>query len=415
MKDARLVAFETLYDVLKDGAYSNIAIDNSLSEVNQKDKPFISSIVYGVIERKLTLDYILDKFLTSKPKLKIRIVLYIGAYQLYFMDKVPSSAAINTSVNLAGKVGLEYYKKLINAVLRKVDAERIDIDSIDDLSVKYSCPPHLINMWRKMYGKESANSILEAINGKPPVFAVPNTLYIDADELQYELLNCGIDCSVVGDVVKISSSFDLSNCKTFIDGLFHIEDLSSYNCAVALDAKSEETVFDICSAPGGKAFTIAERMKNKGRIYAFDLHEHRVKLINDGAKRLGINIIDAEVNDALIFNSEFPKADRILCDVPCSGFGIIRRKPEIRYKELDSIKELPEIQYNILNTSAKYLKDGGRLIYSTCTLNKRENEKVVERFLSENSCYSLKYSKTEFPSSDGGDGFYYAVMEKKND
>ncbi|MBR3149343.1 MAG: hypothetical protein IKF64_04155, partial [Eubacterium sp.] len=257
MKDARLVAFETLYDVLKDGAYSNIAIDNSLSEVNQKDKPFISSIVYGVIERKLTLDYILDKFLTSKPKLKIRIVLYIGAYQLYFMDKVPSSAAINTSVNLAGKVGLEYYKKLINAVLRKVDAERIDIDSIDDLSVKYSCPPHLINMWRKMYGKESANSILEAINGKPPVFAVPNTLYIDADELQYELLNCGIDCSVVGDVVKISSSFDLSNCKTFIDGLFHIEDLSSYNCAVALDAKSEETVFDIFSAPGGKAFTIA--------------------------------------------------------------------------------------------------------------------------------------------------------------
>ena len=415
MKDSRLIAFEILHEVFKNNAYSNIAIDKALKDVNLKDKPFVSSIVYGVIERRITLDYILNEHLSSKPKQKIMLVLYIGAYQLYFMDKVPSSAAINTSVNLAGEVGLAYYKKLINAVLRKVDSNRIDFNSTDDLSVKYSCPQNLINMWKKMYGEENTLSILNSINGRPPVFAVPNTLYIDCDELQYELLNSGIECELVNDIVRIISSFDLSDCKPFKDGLFHIEDMSSYSCAVALEAKEGETVIDVCSAPGGKAYTIAERMNNSGKLYAFDLYEHRVELIKQGAGRLGITNITAQVNDATVYNQDIPLADKILCDVPCSGFGIIRRKPEIRYKELDSVKELPEIQFGILSTSAKYLKTGGRLVYSTCTLNKRENEKVVERFLENNKSFSLLYDKTIFPSADGGDGFYYAVIQKNND
>ncbi len=415
MKDARLASFEILHNILKDNAYSNIAVDKALKEVNARDKSFVSTIVYGVIERKITLDFLINKYLTSKPKLKILIVLYIGTYQLYFMDKVPSSAAINTSVNLAGDVGLGYYKKLINAILRKIDDNRVDLNSLNDISVKYSCPINLINMWNKMYGEEKILSILESINGRPPVFAIPNTLYVECEELQYELLCCGIECEVTDGVVRIDSRFNLSNCKPFNDGLFHIEDLSSYNCALALGAEEGNTVIDICSAPGGKAFTIAERMNNSGIIFAFDLYEHRVELIKQGAKRLGITNIKAEVNDALVFNDKLPKADRILCDVPCSGFGIVRRKPEIRYKELDSIKELPEIQYNILTVSSKYLNDNGRLVYSTCTLNKRENEKVVERFLSDNSNYKLIYDKTVFPSPDGGDGFYYAVIEKSND
>lgn len=415
MKDARLIAFEVLYDIFKGGAYSNIAVEKALSNINGKDKPFITSIVYGVVERRITLDYIINQHLKSKAKPKIMIVLYIGTYQLYFMDKVPVSAAVNTSVELADKVGLGYYKKLINAVLRKINENRIDIDSIEDLSVRYSVPANLINMWKKMYGEENTLSILAAVNGRPPVFAVPNTLFVDADELSYELLDCGIDCEVINDAVRINSSFDLSDCKPFESGLFHIEDLSSFECAKALDSKEGETVIDVCSAPGGKAFTIAERMNNCGKVYAFDLYEHRVKLINNGANRLGLDNIVAKVNDAEVFNDKLPLGDKVLCDVPCSGFGIIRRKPEIRYKELDSIKELPEIQYKILTTSSKYLKPCGRLVYSTCTLNKKENEKVCDRFLIENTDFVKIYDKTIFPTDDGGDGFYYAVLEKKND
>ncbi|MBQ7203643.1 MAG: 16S rRNA (cytosine(967)-C(5))-methyltransferase RsmB [Eubacterium sp.] len=415
MKDARLAAFDLLYSILKDGAYSNIAIDKALCDVSAKDKGLVSNLVYGVIERKITLDFLIDKYLDIKPKPKVKLVLYIGAYQLYFMDKIPSSAAINTSVELAANVGMAYYKKLVNAVLHKIDDNRIDIDEIEDLSVKYSCPTHLINMWKKGYGEENTLKILSAINGRPPVFAIPNTLYLDAEELQYELLNCGIECEIADGAVMINSHFDLNSCKQFENGLFHIQDLSSFKCATALEAKDGDTVLDICSAPGGKAFTIAERMNNTGCVYAFDLHEHRVRLIADGAKRLGITNIKAQVNDALEYNPDIPKCDRILCDVPCSGFGIIRRKPEIRYKELDSVKELPKTQYKILKTSSMYLKDGGRIIYSTCTLNKRENEKVVERFLNENEDFTLVFDKTFYPEANGGDGFYFAVMEKKND
>lgn len=414
MKNSRLVAFEILNEILRDNAYSNIAIDKALKQV-ETDKAFVSSLVYGVVERKITLDYLINKYLDGKTKPKVKIILYMGAYQLYFMDKVPSSASINESVNLAKEVGVSYYKGLINAVLHKLDDNRISIDDIDDLSVRYSCPQHLISMWKKQYGEEIVNSFLLFINEKPPVFAVPNSLYVDAEECLYELNNVGIDGEVIDDVVMIKSAFDLSKCKPFNDGLFHIEDLSSYNCAVKLGTSEDDVVLDVCSAPGGKAFAIAEKMNNKGKLFAFDLYEHRVKLIERGANRLGLSNIIVGTNDALQFNDSIEMADKILCDVPCSGFGIVRRKPEIRYKNLDSIKELPQIQFDILTTSSKYLKNGGRIIYSTCTLNKKENEKVVEKFLSENSNFELVEQNTTFPSKFGGDGFYWALLEKKND
>lgn len=413
MKSSRLVAFEILCDVFIKNAFSNIALDKALQNANGRDKAFISAIVYGVIERRLTLDYLIDNYLSAKPKTKVKIILYIGAYQLYFMKNVPPSAAINTSVELARETGVSYYKKLINAVLHRIDDNRINIDSLDDLSVRFSCPKHLINMWNKMYGAQQTFSILSCINEKPPVFAVANTLFVTADELLYALQNSGISGELDGDLVKITSSFDLRQCKPFQDGLFHIEDKSSFECARALDAAEGETVLDICSAPGGKAFTISEGMNNKGKIYAFDLYEHRLALIRKGAERLGLKNLTAAVNDAEIFNESIPMADKILCDVPCSGFGIIRRKPEIRYKELDSVKGLPSVQLRILETSSKYLKSGGRIVYSTCTLSKKENEKVVQSFLDCNNNFSLIFDKTIIPNNNGGDGFYYAVMEKK--
>lgn len=414
MKNSRLVAFEILYDILRDNAYSNIAIDKALKSV-ETDKAFVSSLVYGVVERKITLDYILSPYLSGKTKPKVKIILYLGAYQLYFMNKVPESAAINESVELAKEVGAGFYSKLVNAVLHNVDDNRIDIELLDNLSVKYSCPEHLIAMWKKAYGEEKTLQILSAINEKPPVYAVPNRLFVDADECLYELNNAGIFGEIADGVIRIDSPFDLSNCKPFNDGLFHIEDLSSYKCAMALGAKENDVVYDVCSAPGGKAFTIAESMNNNGMVYAFDLHKHRVELIEKSAERLGITNMVCSVNDAAEYNVSLCLADKILCDVPCSGFGIIRRKPEIRYKELDSVKELPDIQYKILDVSSKYLKVGGRIIYSTCTLNKRENEKVVEKFLSSHDGFTLIEEKTTFPSASGGDGFYYALMERTND
>lgn len=412
MKNARLSAFDMLYDIIYGGAYSNIVLEKGLKSVESKDKGFVSRIVYGVIERRLSLDYAINKFLNGKTKPKVKILLYIGAYQVLYMDKIPDAVAVYETVSLCDNIGLSYYKKLINAVLHRIIDYKTEFDSIDELSIKYSCPQHLINMWTKMYGEDNVLDILDSINNRPPVFAIPNSKYVDAEELYYELFSAGIDCEIFNDVVKINSSFDLSGLKAFNDGLFYIEDYSSYSCAKALGAKSDDVVLDLCSAPGGKAFTIAQ---SGAAVYAYDIYEHRVELIKKSAQKLGLNNIITGINDALIYNANIPFADKIICDVPCSGFGIIRRKPEIRYKNLDDIKELPQIQYNILFTSSRYLKSGGVIIYSTCTLNKKENEQVVDRFLNDNTDFSLVESKTVFPTKNGGDGFFYSIMKKKND
>ena len=412
MKNARLSAFDMLYDIIYGGAYSNIVLEKGLKAVESKDKGFVSRLVYGVIERRLSLDYAINKFLNGKTKPKVKILLYIGAYQVLYMDKIPDAVAVYETVSLCDNIGLSYYKKLINAVLHRIIDYKTEFDVIDDLSIKYSCPQHLINMWTKMYGEDNVLDILESINNRPPVFAIPNSKYVDAEELYYELFSAGIDCEIFNDVVKINSSFDLSGLKAFNDGLFYIEDYSSYSCAKALEAEPDDVVLDLCSAPGGKAFTIAQ---SGATVYAYDIYEHRVELIKNSAKRLGLNNIITGINDALIYNANIPFADRIICDVPCSGFGIIRRKPEIRYKNLDDIKELPQIQYNILFTSSRYLKSGGVIIYSTCTLNKKENEQVVDRFLNDNTDFSLVESKTVFPTKNGGDGFFYSILKKKND
>ena len=411
MKNSRLTAFEIIYGVLNNDDYSNLSLDSAFDKNNSSDNAFISKLVLGVIERRLTLDYILKPYLNSRPKPKVRILLYMGVYQLYFMDKVPSNAAVNESVELAKAVGCGYYTKLINAVLHKVDSNRIDIDTIDDLSARYSCPESLIKMWQKHYGEDNTLKILGEINNIAPVFAVPNTLFVDKEELLYELMVENAECEITSEVVKINSHINVKKSCAFKNGLYHIQDLSSFNCAKVLKAEEGQTVIDVCSAPGGKAFTVAERMNNSGEVYALDLNNSRVELIKEGAERLGLDIIKAAVNDAGVYNPDLPKADRVLCDVPCSGFGIIRRKPEIRYKSLDDIKGLYGIQYNILKTSAEYLKCGGRLVYSTCTLNKNENEKIAERFIKEDKRFKLIEMKTVFPS-ENGDGFFYAVMEK---
>lgn len=412
MKNSRIIAFDIVQSIFKDNAYSNIAIEKSLTSVNDKDKGFVSRIVYGTIERKLTLEYAVNLYLNSKTKNKVKILLMIGAYQILFMDKVPDAVAIFETVACTDELGISFYKKLVNAVLRKISDNRENILNCEDLEIKYSCPKNLINMWNKMYGRDRTLSILECINDRPPVFAVPNTKFVDAQELQYELFDEGIDCEVYNECVKINSPFDMKSLRSYDNGLFYIEDYSSYTAACNLGVDEKDIVLDICAAPGAKSFTMAQ---NGAKIYSFDIHNHRVELIKKSAQRLELDNVFADINDALVYNENMPKADKILCDVPCSGFGIIRRKPEIRYKNLDNIKELPPIQLKILQTSSLYLKTGGKIMYSTCTLNKKENEKVVDAFLKENNNFELEEQKTIFPSANSGDGFYYAILTKNND
>lgn len=411
MKSQRLIAFETLYKIFYDSSYSNLALDSALSQLDD-NKSFISALVYGVTERKVTIDYYIGKYLDKPAKPKVMTVLRLGAYQILYMDKVPNSAAINESVKLVKEIKQDFYSKLVNAVLHKISDDK---EVLEEDYLRYSIPEHLLNMWNKQYGAETVKEFLPCLNGKPPVFAVPNSLYLDSEELSYELLSEGVDCEVCGETVIINSPIAFHKSKAYANGLFHIEDLSSYECASFLGAQENETVLDMCCAPGGKTFTIAQQMKNKGKIYAFDLYAHRLKLVDDGAKRLGIDIITMSENDASVYNDKIPIADRILVDAPCSGFGIIRRKPEIRHKSLDTVKNLPALQLGILEISAKYLKCGGVLIYSTCTLNKKENESVVKAFLENNKNFTLADEKTTFPSFGGGDGFYRAKLIKNND
>lgn len=435
MINARKVAFEALSKLERDSAFSNLTLDSFLNkyEMDIRDKSFVSALFYGVIERKITLDYNLSLYLQkpiSKLKPEAVTILRLGAYQILFMDKIPSSAAVNESVKLAKKY-CSYATGLINAVLRKTDKNGLVLPEKEGtayyLSVKYSCEKWLCEKWIKEYGYENAEGVLSAGTGSPETFIRVNTLKISDDELIERLKAEGIDCekTYLAHALRISlNGKDIEKTEGYKNGLFHVQDLASQLCIKALDAKERETVFDLCSAPGGKAYTAAEYMKNKGTVLCFDKYEARVDLIKKGAERLGLDIIKGSVSDALIFRNDLGKADRVLCDVPCSGTGIIRRKPEIKYKAKEALEDLPEIQYSILVNGAQYVKEGGRLIYSTCALSKEENEGVCNRFLSVNSDFSAvnplpEISSDPFitlmPHINSSDGFFIACFERKSD
>ncbi len=435
MVNARKVAFEALMKLERDSAFSNLTLDGFLNkyEMEPRDKSFVSALFYGVIERKLTLEYNLSLYLQkplSKLKPEAAMILRLGAYQLLFMDKIPSSAAINESVKLSKKY-CSYASGLINAVLRKTDKSGLILPEDDKsayfLSVKYSCEKWLCEKWIKEYGYENAEGVLAASAGSPETFVRVNTTKVSDDILIDELKKEGVysEKTYIDNALKIRlNGNDTEKLSCFKKGLFHVQDLASQICIKALDAKEGERIFDLCSAPGGKAYTAAEYMNNKGDVLCFDKYEGRVNLINKGAERLGLDIINGAVSDALIYRDELGTADRVLCDVPCSGTGIIRRKPEIKYKSEEELSGLPEIQYNILVNGSKYVKKGGRLIYSTCALSKDENEHVCERFLRNFADFKAITPLAEFsdkpfvtlmPHTNSSDGFFIAGFERKSD
>lgn len=434
-KSARQAAYSVLLRVEKEKAYSNLALDAFFrnTDLERRDKAFAAALVYGVIERKLTIDYNLSLYLSkplNKMKPEPRTTLRLGAFQLLFSSSVPASAAVNESVKLSKSNGFSYSSGLINAVLRKVAKNGLVLpessDKLGFLSVKYSCPVHLIEKWISEYGEENALSILEHSFGSGKISVRVNTLKTTAAELKESFEKSGIGCDfgfAENSLVLSLSGSGIDETAQFKQGLFHVQGIPSQLCAASLDAKAGETVFDLCSAPGGKAFTAAEQMNNKGKVFAFDLYEGRVNLIEKGAKRLGIDIITAAVADASGFEPTLGQADRVLCDVPCSGLGIIAKKPEIKYKDESEFSELPEIQYSILENGSRYVKPFGRLVYSTCTLNKSENEGVCERFLKqhENFVPVNPFGRAEegafvtfFPDENNSDGFFIAAFERKD-
>lgn len=439
MKSARQVAFEALLKVHRDGAYSNLAVDSLLKENDQlddRDKAFVSNIVYGTIDRLILIDYNLSLYLNQpvrKLKPELHTILRMGTYQLLFMDRVPSRAAVNESVNLAKVNKSSFAASLVNAVLRRVAdnglrlPEKSETDP-DYLAIKYSCPEWLISLWINSYGFDNAVALAEKALEAPPVVVRANTTKISVDELIWKLAEEGVvseKTDVAKDALILSNTGSVDELNAYKEGLFHAQDLASQLCCEALAPQEGETIFDLCSAPGGKAFTIAEKMNNTGVVRAFDIYQSRVELIKSGANRLGLTNVYSYLSDAAIFNENYGIADRVLCDVPCSGLGIIRRKPEIRFKKNADIDNLPDIQYRILCNATKYLKQGGRLVYSTCTLNPAENSEVCDRFLVEHPDFIKvdvlpevkRYSAddkylTLMPHINSTDGFFIAVFEK---
>ena len=438
MSNPRQIALEALIKTTRDGGYTNLTLDAVLSksDLDTRDKSFVSNLFYGVIERQLTIDYQLSLYL-SKPlkKLKPEVleILRLGAYQILFMDKVPDSAAVNESIKLSKKNGASFASGLINAVLRKVSAKGVvlpeEAKKEEYISIKYSCPLWLVKKWIKEYGAEDTAAFLQSSIGNAETYIRVNNTKISADELMSILQSENVDCEKTynENTLKISlRGQDIEMLESFRCGFYHVQDMASQLCAKALGANEGDIVFDLCSAPGGKAYTVAETMNDKGRVLCFDIYENRVNLILKGAKRLGLASIEGRVGDASVFNSDLGLADKVLCDVPCSGLGIIRRKPEIKYKSEEELANLPEIQYAIVDNASNYVKNGGRLVYSTCTLSKAENEDIVAKFLENHSDFKAApvfkdngscTHITLMPHKNLSDGFFIACFERdgKND
>lgn len=433
MRSAREICLKLLDSTERGQEYSNIALDNALCrypELRDVDRRFISALYYGVLERKLTLDAIIEDRSTrpsTKLSSELRQILRMGLYQLLYMDTVPESAAVNESVKLAKGLKNQGAAGFVNALMRGFIRDGCKIPKsgvkLKDLSIEFSCPEWIISSLIRDYGENTALSVLRCSMGRASLTARLNTCKFSNEDILNELSAQSVKCKTL---TEVDSAVELIGCgavetlTAYQKGMFHIQDLSCQICCHELGAKPGETVLDLCSAPGGKAFTIAELMGDSGRVMAYDLHPNRVRLIKSGAERLGLKSVVAAVNNAKVFCSEIPQADRVLCDVPCSGLGVIRRKPEIKYRAEEEISALAETQYAILNTSSKYLKRGGTLVYSTCTLRRCENDDIVERFLSENPDFEpvklngfTEYKTTITPDMFGSDGFFIAKLQRK--
>ena len=388
------------------GSYSNIVLNDAFKEfyLTAKEKAFITEIFYGVLRNKNFLDYMIEKNTKVIKKEWIRNLLRISIYQLTFMSS-DAKGVVWEATEIAKKHGIAI-SKFINGTLRNYlrnkDLEIKKLHDEKNYEILYSIPQYFCDILEKQYGSENLNQAIISLKKIPYLSVRVNKLKYSEEEFEEFLKERDIQIIKKVDTVYYVNSGLIINSKEFKEGKIIAQDASSYLAAKNLGVKPNDLVLDICAAPGGKTAVLAEEMKNKGEIIAIDIHQHKKKLIEENMKKLGIDIVKATVLDARNVNKQGRKFDKILVDVPCSGYGVIRKKPEILYtKNRENIEELASLQLEILNSAADILKDGGELIYSTCTIISQENTENVEKFLNERKEFKVK--ALNIPENVSGD------------
>ena len=413
---ARGTCFSILKEICIQKRYSNLVLQKKLEEVDGKDKGLLTQIVYGTLQNDRYCRYQWEPYVRKMDNKEVALLLDMSVYQLLFMDKVPSYAIINDAVEIAKRKINGRYGNLVNAVLHKVDkaGRKEPVGTKEQvLAIKTSHPDWIVSMWCAQYGYETAEKICESNLEIKPVTARVNTLKTSKEALLKEE-PLFIEGRIAKDALQYQGNH-LAATHYYQDGLVSIQDEASQMVAYLVDPQPNEMILDVCSAPGTKACHMAQLMKNEGRIVCGDIHEHRVELIKEGAARLGITCMEAAVMDATILNGLKERSfDRVLCDVPCSGYGVLANKSDIKYHmESSDMDTLIPLQKAILEKAAAMVKPGGVLVYSTCTLNKKENEKQIEQFLKHHEEFTLAIQETLFPFTYQSDGFFMAKLIRK--
>ena len=432
--NARSLAYEVLFTIIQEDGYSNITLNKYFNQykVEEQDKRFISEVVYGTIKNKLYLEHILKSYSKGRVKPKVKIILLMSIYQLLYMDKTPNFAIIDEAVKLSKKIAGNITGKFVNGILRNIErnAKNLELkykNETEKFCVENSCPKELFDILNKQYGKEKAQSIVVSFNQKSKNSIRYNPLKTTKSDL-IEKLGSAVSESEICEDSLILNKLNIDN-SLFINGYYIIQDEASALVAssIGLPVDKEYKILDTCAAPGGKSLHIASKYFNSSLV-SCDKYIHKLKLIEDNTAKLGISNIEIKEQDATINNSLFnDKFDIVICDVPCSGIGVIKNKPEIKYKITNSyVEEISKLQYQILDNSKKYVKNNGILMYSTCTIDKRENIENINKFLNENKDFkleniSLKNSiiKTSengvleiLPDEYSCDGFFIAKLRK---
>ncbi len=427
----RALALDLLIEINEKGQYSHLVLRDVLDKYQylpKQERAFLTRLTEGTIEHQLELDYMMDAF--SKTRVKkmkplIRNLLRMSVYQLKYMDSVPDSAVCNEAVKLAKRRGFSQLSGFVNGVLRSVARGMTTLEYPSRerepekfYSITYSMPEWIVNQWIQDYGKEKTERILNGFSGERPLTIRTNLLKITPEELEEKLKREGL---TVGRIKDIPYAFELSgfdymnSVQSFVDGEFYVQDVSSMTVAEEADVKKDDYVIDVCAAPGGKSTHVAEMLDKTGMVEARDLTEYKVGLIEDNIARHGLINMKAVMRDATVFDeASVEKADVLICDLPCSGLGVLGRKTDIRYKMSKEQEEaLVCLQRQILNTVHSYVKHGGTLIYSTCTIDKKENEDNVAWFSKEYPEFILQRQRQMIPGEVGADGFFIAKFVRK--
>ena len=426
----RKLVFQLLEQVRTRKSYSNLALNHALRQPGFTGNPgFVSALFYGVLERQITLDALLAPYLKGKKiDPPVRTILRMGMYQILFLDSVPDAAAVNESVQLCVPARVFSAKGLVNGVLRRFlrEGKPFHPEKMPPWQA-YSCPEWLYRQWKADYGKNTALELMQAGLDRPPVTVRVNTQKISASALVQAFEEQGVKaapCRWVKDGLLLSRTGGVEQLPGFEEGWFYVQDSSSQLCASLMEAKPGQRIYDICAAPGGKSCALALEMKDQGEVMSFDLYPQKVELIEKNAARLGLHSVHPAQWDASQWDSHRPLADGVLCDLPCSGYGVLRRKPEIRQHPPEDGTALAKLQRELLAVNSRYVKPGGILIYSTCTLSKQENQDNVNWFLQSHPEFAPLplpedlgelgllegHMLTIFPHRGDGDGFFIARM-----